>query len=53
MLNLDSVERLCTLDQPYQHGSAVDRLFADAMREMTALHVQRTPGYAQWLSSQG
>lgn len=52
MLSLASVERLCTLDHPYQNGSAVDRLFADAMREITALHVQRTPGYAQWLSSQ-
>ncbi|MFC7422198.1 acyl-protein synthase [Iodobacter arcticus] len=53
MASLVHVDALCAIESPYRTDAACDQLFNAAMRELTEYHCDESPGYAQWLASNG
>ncbi|WP_194791052.1 acyl-protein synthase [Pseudomonas sp. UFMG81] len=51
-MNILHVDELCALETPYALNPGVERLFDAAMAQITAFHIERTPGYADWLRNQ-
>jgi len=50
---LNSVQRLCDIDQPYLNGAFADALLVDAMREVTSWHMEGSSFYRNLVSQRG
>ncbi|MGV8863537.1 MAG: acyl-protein synthase [Pseudomonas sp.] len=46
-------DALCALKEPYLSNATTDKLFDQAMREITDFHCRYSPGYQQWLLANG
>lgn len=46
-------DALCALPHPYCPDSVPERLFGQAMAEISRFHSQHTPGYEHWLNANG
>lgn len=49
----ESVQRFCTIEHPYVPDSEYDDLFVEAMRDITALHIARSPWYQRFAQNNG
>lgn len=49
----ESVRQFCTIPAAYAEDAEHDALFVTAMREVTALHIRRSPWYRRFAEQQG
>ena len=49
----EAVRRFCTIERAYAPDSEYDALFVEAMREITAWHIERSPWYREFAARHG
>ena len=49
----DSVRQFCAIAEPYVADEKYDGLFIEAMRDITALHMERSPWYRRFAEQAG